>query len=190
MNTQQSDLVKSPFDNVMRFLGGLPQGHEKALKQALYNALAIFFLFVCVAAGWALLYVLEPFIKPLMWALLCGSVLHPFKYTLSTVSRNWIDSLSSTSTPLLLGIITTPIKIIDDAAERIGNKILNHLYHILSVVGISTCIITIYYLTPHLCVCLIWQMSIFGSNIISIVIERLNLYLVSCNAVLNRPSLN
>jgi hypothetical protein len=75
--TPQSDYIKSPFEHVFNYL--IPQGHEKALRHALYNALALFLLMVCISVGYAVCFIMEPFMKPLLWALLCGSVLHPFK---------------------------------------------------------------------------------------------------------------
>lgn len=75
--TPQSDYIKSPFEHVFNYL--IPQGHEKALRHALYNALALFLLMVCTSVGYAVCFIMEPFMKPLLWALLCGSVLHPFK---------------------------------------------------------------------------------------------------------------
>ncbi|KAK9875492.1 hypothetical protein WA026_007883 [Henosepilachna vigintioctopunctata] len=75
--------TRSPLEGIFNIIGGgLPQGHDKPLKQALYNAVALLLLFLCCAAGWALFVILEPFMKPLMWALLVGSVLHPLKRSL------------------------------------------------------------------------------------------------------------
>jgi len=74
---------------VENFLSMLPMGHEKALKNALYNVLALVLSAFSILAFWTVYCVLEPFFKPLVWALLVGSVLHPFKANLSLWMRGW-----------------------------------------------------------------------------------------------------
>ncbi|XP_049960516.1 transmembrane protein 245 [Schistocerca serialis cubense] len=177
-NTSSAELITSPLDNVFSFLGGLPQGHEKALKQALYNALALFFLFVCCIAGVALFYVLEPFIKPLIWALLCGSVLHPFKYSLSTAMQGWIDSLSASSTPLIIGIVLAPIKIVDNLSEIIGDITVKYINYIVGFFASVSILLFVYYYTPSFMVCLILRLGFFASRAVSFITGLVNQYVV------------
>lgn len=121
---------RSPLENIFNIIGGLPQGHDKPVKHAVYNALALFLLFVCCAALWALYLILEPFFKPLMWALLVGSVLHPFKYSLAQKFRQWFDHLEESHTPIFIGVFLIPIKISDDFSEGIGNMLEKHWKYI------------------------------------------------------------
>lgn len=177
-NTSSAEVITSPLDNVFSFLGGLPQGHEKALKQALYNALALFFLFVCCVAGVALFYVLEPFIKPLIWALLCGSVLHPVKYSLSTAMQGWIDSLSVSSTPLIFGIILAPVKIVDNLSEKTGDITVKYLNYVIGFFASVSILIFVYYYTPSFFICLIYSLGLFASRAVSFIIGFVNQYVV------------
>lgn len=74
---------------VENFLSMLPTGHEKALKSAFYNVLALVLSSFVILAFWTVYCILEPFFKPLLWALLVGTVLHPFKANLSGWTGNW-----------------------------------------------------------------------------------------------------
>uniref|UniRef100_T1JEG2 Transmembrane protein 245 n=1 Tax=Strigamia maritima TaxID=126957 RepID=T1JEG2_STRMM len=127
---------RSPFDNVLNFV---PQGHEKALKHAFYNAAALAFLLIGVAAAGAVYIVMGPFLRPLLWAVLCGSVLHPFKQKLTGIVRQWIQSLKSTGTPLTIGIIAFPIGIMDRTAETVGGMVV---YYAKTLITVSFVLVT------------------------------------------------
>uniref|UniRef100_T1IVB2 Transmembrane protein 245 n=1 Tax=Strigamia maritima TaxID=126957 RepID=T1IVB2_STRMM len=136
---------RSRFENMLNFF---PQGHEKPLRNALYNAAAVTFLLLG-AAGLAIVYfILGPFLRPLLWAVLCGSVLHPFKSNLTSTVRKWLNNLKNTGTPLSLGLVVFPIGIIDRTAERLGDIIVNHAKALLAVTLMLAASALIYILIP------------------------------------------
>lgn len=115
------------------------QGCEKSLKDVFYNFLALLLTIVFSFTIWGVYIILQPFFKPLFWALLCGSVLHPFKYALTSRFKKWIVSMENTSLkiPFIVRIVTSPIKLIFNFSTLIGDLFLKHLIPIIgSVIGI------------------------------------------------------
>ncbi|XP_074652084.1 transmembrane protein 245-like isoform X2 [Tubulanus polymorphus] len=139
------EYLRSPFSNVFQIL---PEGHDKALKQAFYNTAALLFVIIVGGAVVAVYFVLHPFIQPLLWAVLCGTFLHPFKNTLTGVVKTWLQGLKGRRTPLVVGTALIPVQIVDRVTERIGSAIFNNLklIGVLSI-GLPTVYI-LYYFGP------------------------------------------
>lgn len=78
MSKMVNSEARSPF--VDRMFNLLPQGHEEALTNAFYNVAVVCFLVAGGGAAMAVYFILQPFLKPLLWAILVGSVLHPLKH--------------------------------------------------------------------------------------------------------------
>lgn len=148
------------LNNVWNFLGGSLglQGHEKALKNALYNALAMLLLVVCCAAFYALFFVLDPFMKPLLWALLLGSVLHPFKYSLVYSVKNWLDVLESRGTPIAVAVFMIPVSAFDRLSDRIGDLIYRNIKILFYLSVALPLLLVLYGYTPQACLCVLWRM--------------------------------
>ena len=87
----------------------LAQKHEEAWIQACFNAVAFVFVFITGCICLAVYYVLEPFLHPLMWAVLIGMVLHPFKYAGTSQIKEWLTNLDTTGIPLSLGLLLSPV---------------------------------------------------------------------------------
>ena len=84
------------------------QTHEEAWIQACFNAVAFVFVFITGCICLAVYYVLEPFLHPLMWAVLIGMVLHPFKYASTSQIKEWLTFLDTSGIPLSLGLLLSP----------------------------------------------------------------------------------
>lgn len=161
---------RSPLNNVFSFISGLPQGHDKPIKHALYNALALFVLFLCCASGYALFVILGPFIKPLVWALLTGSVLHPLKYLLRNRFRQWFHSLEKSHTPAVIALVIVPINITNDVSEFIGSKLLKYLKVIIAVAIAIPLLHVVYYYTPKLFIALVWKIAVVVHMLVNFVV--------------------
>lgn len=175
---------KTPMDNLLNMLSGLSAGHEKALKQGIYNAVAIFLLCVVCAAGFGLYIVLSPFLKPLIWALLCGSVLYPFKSSLSTIVQSWFVQTEKSSKPLIISLTLLPVNIFDQLSELIGSFLQKYLRYILVVIILLISGLTVYDYTPKFLCFLISRLLMILNNVISFFISTCNIYSVSIICVL------
>ncbi|XP_060071913.1 transmembrane protein 245-like [Ylistrum balloti] len=119
---------RSPFNNV---LNNLPQGHEKAFKQAIYTTAANLFVLFAVGAAVAVYFILEVFLRPLLWAVLCGTFLYPVKRSLTSWLRRWLHGLQKTNTPIVIGVAFIPVKAIDRVYGNVFNVFVKHIRLIL-----------------------------------------------------------
>ena len=108
------DHTESPFNSVFDSSG--PQ-HKLALKHAVYNTTALVFVILSGVIALVVYHVLEAFIRPLMWAALCGAFLHPFQRTATSTLRGWLRSLDETDTPFAIGLALSPFKILNKSTE-------------------------------------------------------------------------
>lgn len=131
VSTQNEELLVDKMDMLNNIF--TPQGHESAMKQALYNTLAFVFVLVFAAAGVALYFILEPFLQPLLWALLFGSVLYPFKHSLSQLLREWLQNVQA---PLVVAVATSPVTVLDSISHSLITLIIKYLKLLLAIAGI------------------------------------------------------
>lgn len=161
------------------FLNSIPQGHEKALKHALYNAIGLLLFFSCGAAGWGVFHILGPFVKPLLWALLTGTVLHPFKYSLAKRFERWMQHLEESSTPILCFFFMIPIKMVDDVSETIGSTIVSHIKLISTAVASTFIIFILYNYIPTFCVTIITGLCDINYQLLMFIMENISTKIVS-----------
>lgn len=170
---QRSGLV-----NIFSAIRSLPQGHDKPVKQALYNTVALFMLMVCCAAGYALYIIFQPFMKPLMWALLVGSTLHPLKRSLRDRFQTWFQNLEINNTPIVFGVILVPVNIVNDVSEFIGKHTWKRLKLIIVIGIIVPIILLIYNYTPKLIVKVLWRLVLLTFRTLNSFIDASSIWLV------------
>ena len=135
----------SPLESMLYLM---PDGHDDALRQALYNTAATVFAVILCAAAVVVYYILEVFLKPLLWAVLCGAFLHPFKHTLTHYVTNWLNGLRRSGTPLLVGTAVLPVKILDTLAELLCDVVFRKLKFILIATASVFCLYIVYNFAP------------------------------------------
>ncbi|KAL8571413.1 hypothetical protein ACOMHN_065245 [Nucella lapillus] len=133
------------LNNVWQYV---PQGHEKALKQAFYNTAANIFLVLAAAAVIAVYFIFSPFVRPLCWALLCGTFLYPFKRTLTDTIRGWLKGLSSSGTPFFVGLVILPVQVVTTTTDTLSDAIWNNVGIILAVLAAIPLLNLLYHFGP------------------------------------------
>lgn len=170
--------VRSPMDNLFNMLSGFSAGQEKALKQGIYNAVALFFLCFVSIAGYGLYIILSPFVKPLIWALLCGSVLFPFKCSLVTVVQSWFAKVEASRTLLIVNVSLLPVHIFDNVSERVGFFLWSRIKYIIWAISLALLVVGVYHYTPNVIICLAWRIFQIFTIISGFFILTCNIFMV------------
>ena len=134
---QSNEFSRSPF----QYLDNLffKSDDRKALRTALYNTGVLVLVAILVGVGISVYFILQAFLKPLLWAILIGTCLHPFKRHLTNSVRGWIDKLNYSNTPIIVGTITLPLMLANNMMENLSKKFFKHAKFIISfTIGFPT----------------------------------------------------
>lgn len=159
------DYFSSPFNAVLSSVG---HQHEKALRQAFYNTAALLFVALSAGAAVAVYFVLESFLRPLLWAGLCGAFLHPFKTSLSQALRGWLKSLNESNTPFAVGAVVLPFHLLNKCSDILGSLIVEKLRVIVFIFVAFPVVYALFVIQPFL------EMWMFLQNVASLLYQALD----------------
>lgn len=114
--------------------------------QACYNAVALLFLFITGCILMSVYYILEPFLHPLLWAVLVGMVLHPFKHMSTSGITQWLKSVSESGVPLSLAAVFTPLFLFNWLSQKLKHIVIENLKVITGLAFGVIGLVTIYVL--------------------------------------------
>lgn len=120
----------------------IPQGDHQAFKIALYNAMVLAFLACCIAVVGAVFCLLQAVLKSMLWAILCGTVLFPFKYRLTAAIEGYLRALKESGTPLFIGIAVAPLAAVDRGAEALWSAVVSKSALTLLAVYVTAAAVT------------------------------------------------
>ncbi|XP_035900290.1 transmembrane protein 245 isoform X1 [Anopheles stephensi] len=150
------------------------QGHEKPLRNALYNVLVVGVIAVVIGVT----LVLAPFFKPLLWAFLFGAVLFPAKKRLSASLKRWIERIEKDDKYLLLGVLGAPLCWVDSLGEFLTSWLKDHLKIISGLVGGLVTLRFILWLTPSEVFYSIWNFIVWIHSLFRTLLGSLSLQMV------------
>ena len=104
--------------------GGSGGQQEEPWLQAYYNGVTLVVLLVSGYLCWAVYCVLEPFLHPLLWAVLTGLLLHPFKKTWTERISQWLDLLENNSIPLSAGLFLSPLFLFNHISKTLESTVV------------------------------------------------------------------
>ncbi|XP_042215861.1 transmembrane protein 245-like [Homarus americanus] len=161
--------VRSPLEQVWRQF--IPQGYDQALRNAFYNVAAIVFVGCVAAAAWSVYMIFQPFVQPLLWAVLCGSLLHPAKHAFTTWTRAWLSEVQGAHSLLSVSVALLPLRLLDTISEIVGRFVVQHVRSVVTVTVILPVVYIIIHHTPEFLTSLAYTIFSYLFSIIAVLVS-------------------
>ena len=121
--SSSSFVKKRLSDMVYTWITYRQKGVQTLIIQSLSILLSVTILFLLSQVYLIFL----PCLKALLWALLCGSALYPFKIRLANLLREWLDQLDRTNRSLCFGCLMLPMHLTIMLYNRFIDLMSNNL---------------------------------------------------------------
>ncbi|CAF0779991.1 unnamed protein product [Adineta steineri] len=136
-NLNDDDRVRRLGSSILNLLPTKTASHRdrQTFRQAFVHSAAILFVLVCGACALLAYRVLEPFLRSILWSILAGAFLFPFKNHLTSTARQYLQQLDTDSHLLFYGlVILLPLRTIDRTIESIGPLFIRKWKELLIIV--------------------------------------------------------
>ncbi len=111
-----------------------PEQDRQTFRTAFVHSAAILFVLACGACALLAYRILEPFLRSILWSILAGAFLFPFKNHLTSIARDSLRQLDDDSHLLFYGlVILLPLKTIDRTIESFGPLCLRNWKELLII---------------------------------------------------------
>ena len=122
-----------------------PAVNAPALQHAIYNAIALVGVgLLCLAVVTLYYCVLGVFLRPLAWALCCGSMLHPLKRSLTATLRCRLHHLASRRVLLVVAVVLAPLWVLHATARECKRVYETHRAIVLGVPALLAVLYCVY----------------------------------------------
>lgn len=153
----------------------LKNANQSSMKGALYN----FAIVIVVAAIVAVCLVLGPFLKPLLWSVLIGAVLFPFKSSMSFSLKRWFRRLEQDDTHLLVGIALAPLEALEAFGRYLSSAFVRHM-QILIGGAVSLLLLGLFVsYAPKGFLCAVWKWTRLGHTLFTTILSSIDYTIVS-----------
>ncbi|CAI58660.1 Transmembrane protein 245 [Caenorhabditis elegans] len=106
-------------EGIERYFGAGDSEQRTALQFAFYNVLLFVLLGVSLCGLAALYNMMYMFLSPMLWAVLVGTVLFPFKKKVADTVQHWLRNLQKSNQTLAKSVITLPFTGFSKISEKI-----------------------------------------------------------------------
>ncbi|KAF8359259.1 hypothetical protein PRIPAC_94254 [Pristionchus pacificus] len=105
--------------HLLRLFTSNSNEQQQAMYIAMYNVTFMTLMVVSLIGLVALYKMLYMFLSPMMWAVLVGTLLFPFKRSITHTTKGWLDDLEKKETPLFLGLLLLPYDLFSSFSHRV-----------------------------------------------------------------------